>query len=42
MSLDFIEKKRPYYEIISMGYSIFFFLTYDQFVEILRETEMDF
>ncbi len=42
LNLDFITRKRSNYEIKSIEYAIFYFLPYDKFIEVLRETEMDF
>lgn len=41
-SLDFITKQRPNYEIKSLEYSIIYYLDYDQFIRVLKETDMDF
>ena len=36
VNLDFIPRKRSNYEIKSMQYSVFYFLSYEKFVEVLR------
>lgn len=42
LSLDFIIRKRPYYEIRSIEYSIFFFLDYNNFIDAVRDSPMDY
>ena len=36
VNLDFIPRKRSRYELKSMEYSIFYFLPYEKFMEVLR------
>lgn len=42
VNLDFIPRRRSYYEIKSMEYAIFYFLSYVKFIEVLRKTGMDY
>jgi hypothetical protein len=42
LNLDFIVKTRPYYEIRSIEYCIFFFLDYNNFIEAVKDSNMDY
>lgn len=41
-SLDFLSKKRPLYEIKSLTFSVLYKLNYTHFIEIFKESDMDY
>ena len=41
-SLDFISKVRPLFEIKSLKFSVLYQLSYSRFIEVFRESDMDY